>query len=128
MSSITKSKINEFVNVAVMSSEDNEKIEKTVQIIEKGMIPLTHEQIKNLRENAESASVREAARKTLEHRFDTVEKVLEIAAEKDMSLEEMAQWLDCEDTSNVQSIMDRAVEYATLDKTMRLDPAYVKIA
>lgn len=128
MSSITKSKINEFVNVAVMSSEDNEKIEKTVQIIEKGMIPLTHEQIKNLRENAEIASVREAARKTLEHRFDTVEKVLEIAAEKDMNLEEMARWLDCEDTSNVQSIMDRAVEYATLDKTMRLDPAYVKIA
>lgn len=128
MSSITKSKINEFVNVAVMSSEDSEKIEKTVHIIEKGMIPLTHEQIKNLRENAGITSVREAARKTLEHRFNTVEKVLEIAAEKDMNLEEMAKWLDCEDTSNVQSIMDRAVEYATLDKTMRLDPAYVKIS
>lgn len=127
MSTITQSKINEFVNVA-RDNLDNEKMSKTVKIIEDGLIPLKLSHIKDLRDNAQQEDVRNAAQYALTTRAHLVASVIEKAVEKDMDLEEMAHWLSCENPEDVENIMDNAVAYATMDKTMRLDPASVKIS
>lgn len=127
MSTITQSKIDEFVNIA-LHNLDEEKMTKTVKIIENGLIPLKLSHIKDLRDTAQQEEIRNAAQHALTTRANLVASVIEKAVEKDMNLEEMAHWLSCEDPEDVENIMDNAVAYATMDKTMRLDPASVKIS
>ncbi len=128
MTSMNRNQIEKFASLYATQENIPEKnITTASKIIADGLVPLTYENLVALRDTSPHEEIRSAATKGMKKRIDILANLIEVAGSRGYDLADTMRWLGVEEDVDTQILIDRAVEYATTDATMTLDPARVAL-